>query len=309
MSHKIVVLDGIYANPGDLSWEPLNKYGEVTVYNQTPSDLVIKRAKNAEILIINKIKLGRSQFEALPNLKLVIISATGMDNVDLDAAEKSGIPVKNVSGYSTRSVAQHVFSLILTLYNHVILHSYSVKKGEWNNDKGFSYLLKTIPELSSKTMTVVGYGQIGSEVAHIAKAFGMKVLVVSNHINQLEDYTLVSLEEGFKLADIVSLHWPLTPEREGFVNEALLATMKSSAILVNTARGALVNEQDLAHALQHQTIAAAALDVMKYEPPETNNPLLKLSNCIITPHIAWASNQARAILLDKVFNHVAQFIK
>ena len=307
MSYNIVVLDGIYANPGDLSWEPLNEYGDVTIYERTSPDQVLERAANADILIINKIKLGATEFEKLPNLQLVIISATGMDNVDLDAAKKYDISVKNVSGYSTQSVAQHVFSMILTLYNQVEAHDQSVKNGEWNSDKGFSYLLSTIPELSSKTITVVGYGQIGSEVAKVSKAFGMEVLIVSNHSKHLDDYELVSLEEGFKRGDIVSLHWPMTPEREGLINRKLLRTMKPSAILINTARGGLINESDLADALKDKIIAAAALDVMINEPPVTNHPLLMLSNCIVTPHIAWASSKARSILLKKVFDHVANF--
>lgn len=307
MSHKIVVLDGIYANPGDLSWDPLHDFGDVTIYDRTTEDEVITRSEEASILIINKIKLGTSEFDQLPNLKLIIISATGMDNVDLKAAESRGIKVKNVSGYSTQSVAQHVFSLILAIYNKVIPHNDSVKNGDWDQNKGFSYLLETIPELTDKTLTIIGFGQIGSEVAKIGSAFGMKVLVVSDHSKSLDKYELVSLEEGFSKGDIISLHWPLTPEKKGIVNASLLNLMKPTGILVNTARGGLIKEDDLAHALRNNKPSFAALDVLTQEPPTTNHPLFQLSNCIITPHIAWASSRSRKILLDKVFEHVAHF--
>ncbi len=309
MSFKIVVLDGVYANPGDLRWDPLTAFGEVSIYERTPADEVINRSENADILIVNKIQLGAEHLKALPQLKLIIISATGTDNVNLQAAEKHGIKVQNVSGYSTHSVAQHVFSLLLSIYNQVEAHSASVKQGDWNQEKGFSYFLQTIPELATKTLTVVGYGQIGAAVAHIGKAFGMRVLIVSQHATSLDQYELVTLEEGFQQGDVISLHWPLTPERHGMVNHQLLSLMRPTSVLINTARGGLINEKDLRDALQSGQIAAAALDVMNSEPPATNHPLFQLSNCILTPHIAWASLDSRKTLLDKVFQHVATFVR
>ncbi|WP_421878566.1 D-2-hydroxyacid dehydrogenase [Marinoscillum sp.] len=304
MSHNIVVLDGKYANPGDLSWDPLKAFGTTTVYDQTSPDEVISRSENADILIINKIHLGADQFEQLPQLKLVIISATGMDNVALDAARQYGVTVKNVAGYSTNSVAQHTFSLLLELTNQVKAHHESVAGGAWDKSKGFSYTLHTIPELSSMKLAVVGYGQIGQAVAKLGHAFGMSVMVVSQHATDLEAFELVSLNKAFQEADVVSLHWPMTKDRAGIINKELLSLMKPTSYLINTARGGLINEADLLDTLKANRIAGAGLDVLSQEPPTTIHPLALLDNCIITPHIAWASQASRRQLLDIVFQHV-----
>ena len=310
MSINIVVLDGKFANPGDLSWKALKKHGELKVYDHTSPDQVIDRSKEADVLIINKIILGEEQFSHLPNLKLVIISATGMDNVDLDAAKTHDIRVKNVSGYSTLSVAQHVFSLLLELTNQVRRrHSQSVKEGTWDTNKGFSYTLSPVPELSELTIAVIGYGQIGQTVAKLAKAFGMRVLVVSDHSQSLSEYTLVSLEEAFESANVISLHWPLTEERKEIIDKNYFNRMKPGSFLINTARGGLINETDLYDALNSNKIGGAALDVLSKEPPATITPLMQLENCIITPHMAWASHNSRKVLLESVFQHVEEFVQ
>ncbi|RED94897.1 D-2-hydroxyacid dehydrogenase [Marinoscillum furvescens] len=309
MSHNIVILDGIYANPGDLSWEGLEAYGTITTYEQTAPDEVVARAKDASILIINKIKLGEAHFEQLPNLQLVIISATGMDNVDLKAAEKHDIPVKNVVGYSTESVAQHVMAMLLNLTNLPESHSESVKKGNWNENVGFSYTLQTIPELSGKSIGIYGFGQIGQRVAELAQAFGMTVNITSNHAQPSDypDYHLMPLDELFQQSDVISLHAPLRADNKEIVNKSLLAQAKPGAILINTARGGLINENDLHEALKSGPLAAAGLDVMNSEPPSTSHPLFELSNCIITPHMAWASIYSRSKLIEGVVEHVANF--
>lgn len=309
MSHNIVILDGIYANPGDLSWDGLKSFGTVTIYDQTHPDEVIERSKSASILIINKIKLGKAQFEQLPNLKLVVISATGMDNVDLNAAEQHDILVKNVVGYSTASVAQHVFASILTWSNQIEKHSESVKNGDWNEQVGFSYTLSTIPELSAKSIGIYGFGQIGQQVAKLARAFDMQVNVTSGHAQPQDypDYHLMSLEELFAQSDIISLHAPLREDNSGIVNHDLLATAKPGALLINTARGGLINETDLYESLSNGPLAGAVLDVMATEPPPTSHPLFELPNCIITPHMAWASSTSRSKLIDGVIAHVANF--
>lgn len=311
MSHKIVVLDGIHANPGDLSWEALEEFGETTIYDQSKASEVIERSKKADILIINKIKLGKAQFDELPKLKLVVISATGMDNVDIEAAKEFGIKVLNVKGYSTASVAQHTFALILALTNQVYLHNESVSQGEWDESKGFSYFLHSVPELSQLTLGIYGFGAIGQAVAKIGSGFGMNINIVSNHANPKEhpEYNFVKEGDLFMESDIVSLHRPLTSDNQSFVNRSLLGLMKPKALLINTARGALINEVDLHWALSNNRIGGAALDVLSQEPPPTTHPLFKLSNCIITPHMAWTSSQSREDLIEKVVRHVKDFIE
>lgn len=309
MSYKIVVLDGIYANPGDLSWDDLCEYGEVQIYKQTGSEQVIERSLNADILIINKVKLQREHFEKLPKLKLIVISATGMDNVELFAAENRGIKVLNVRDYSTRSVAQHTFALILSLTNKVHLYDQSVGANEWNETKGFSYVLHTMPELSQQRLGIYGFGAIGKEVAKIGASFGMQVSVVSSHTKPktFPDYQFVQEQDLFTECDIISLHCPLTETNKAFVNKSLLSLMKPNALLINTARGALINEVDLHWALTNKRIGGAALDVLSQEPPTTTHPLSKLDNCIITPHMAWTSRMSRKTLIRFVVDHVKNF--
>lgn len=309
MSLNIVILDGIYANPGDLSWESLKQLGNVTLYKQTSLEEVIRRSDGAEVLVINKIRLGAEQFDQLPNLKMVAISATGTDNVDIKAAEERNILVRNAVGYSTNSVAQHVFALILALTNRVAEHDLSVRNDDWDMERGFSYTLSTIPELSGKRVGIYGFGKIGQRVARIAEAFDMEVAVVSGHArpDSFPSYHFMEQEELFSSCDIVSLHAPLKTDNKGIVNADLLKLMKPTSYLINTARGGLVNEEDLAKALRNKQLAGAGLDVLRVEPPTTNHVLHNLENCIITPHMAWTSKEARKKLIDMVASAVREF--
>lgn len=311
MPHKIVVLDAIHANPGDLSWEELETLGEVTIYQQTPPEKVIERSLGANILVINKVYLGPDEFDQLPDLKMVAIAATGTDNVDLKEAEKRSIVVNNAEGYSTNSVAQHAFSLILALTNRVGDHHHSVHNKEWNREKGFSYTLSPIPELKNKKLGIYGFGKIGCQAAKIGEAFGMKIYITSRHARE-DDYPfyrMVDLKELFSTCDFISLHSPLHAENQGVVNEALLAQMKPSAFLINTARGGLVNEKDLVEVLNNNLIGGAGLDVLIDEPPHPENPLLQCENCIITPHMAWTSVESRKNLIRIVVENIRTFLK
>lgn len=308
---NIVVLDGKYANPGDLSWDGLKPYGRLTVYEQTSTDQVLSRAKNANIIITNKVIIGKTEFESLPYLKFIVISATGMNNVDLEEAAKHNIPVKNVGGYSTHSVAQHTWAMILELTNQISAHNQSVKAGNWNAESGFSFTKAVIPELFGMKLGIYGLGEIGKSVAHIGAAFGMDILVTSNHAQPADypNYEFVSIKELFEKSDIISLHAPLRASNKKIVDSKLLSLMKPTAYLVNTARGQLVDETDLHEVLSQNLIKGAALDVLSTEPPETFHPLFGLENCIITPHMAWTTANARSILIDEVINHVAGFQK
>jgi len=310
MQYKIVVLDGFYANPGDLSWDELKKYGLVEIYERTNPDQVIERSKDANIIIINKVVIGKSELAQLPHLQLIIISATGMNNVDLEEAQRRNIPVKNVSGYSTQSVTQHVFSMIFELTNQVARHNLAVKSGAWNDSVGFSFTKSFIPELHGKTFGIYGFGAIGQSVSNIAVAFGMQVMITSNHANPAEypEFQFGSVQDLFRQCDIISLHAPLRDGNMKIVDKNLLDLMKPSAFLINTARGPLINEQDLYQSLKEKQIAGAALDVLETEPPGEDHPLFQLDNCIITPHMAWASRESRAELIDKVTEHVADFV-
>lgn len=308
-THSIVILDGHTSNPDDFSWGPLEESGSFVVYPRTPDDLVVERSKEAHIIILNKIKMDRSKMEALPNLKYIGLLATGYDNVDVAAARELGIMVTNIPSYSTPSVAQHTFALLLQHTNRVAVHDRSVHSEEWVRSKDFSYFKEPLSELWGKNFGILGYGQIGSQAADIARAFGMKVLVHSKHTKSLEFGELVTLEDLFKRSDVVSIHAALTREKVGMVNKQLLGLMKKEALLINTSRGGLINEQDLADALNAETIKGAALDVLSTEPPSPDNPLLKAKNCIITPHISWVTLEARKRLMDTVIQNVKSFLK
>ncbi len=306
---NIIVLDGYTLNPGDLEWTELEKLGNLTVYDRTSSGEVAERAKEADAVIVNKQKLNRETLAQLPQLKYIGVSATGVNNVDLAAAKESGITVTNVGGYSTNSVAQHTFGLILALANHIELHSQSVLRGEWASAKDWSYTLSPLVELNGKTLGLIGLGSIGEAVANIALSFGMKVGAYRK--NAAKGFPpgihSVSLEELFVQSDIVSLHCPLTPETEGIVNVESLSLMKSTSYLINTGRGPLIVEEDLAAALHDGQIAGAGLDVLSEEPPKAGNPLLHAPNCIITPHNAWASFEARKRLMTLVAGNLKAF--
>jgi glycerate dehydrogenase len=308
---KIVVLDGYTLNPGDNPWDAVSALGDLTVYDRTPPDLVLERAGEADILLTNKTVLDEALLAKLPRLRLIAVLATGYNVVDVEAAGRRGILVCNVPEYSTLTVAQHTFALILELTNRVGQHDAAVKSSEWSSCVDFSFCKAPLVELVGKTMGIVGFGRIGQAVTSIAQAFGMEVIVHTPHPPQWADaprVRFVGLEELFVTADVVTLHCPQTPENTLFVNAALLARMKPSAFLINTGRGALINEPDLATALNDGKLAGAAVDVVSREPILADNPLLGARNCLITPHIAWAALAARRRLMAQSAANVAAFL-
>lgn len=311
MAKEIVILDGYVANPGDLSWYKLNTLGEVTVYDNTPESQIVERCTDAFAIYTNKVVITDQIMTQLPNLKFIGVLATGYNNVDIEAANKRGITVCNVPAYSTNSVVQLVFAHLLNVVDNVQKHSDSVFNGDWTNCENFSYRLSPMLEIAGLTMGVYGLGNIGSKVAKIANAFGMKVIsFTSKSQEQLPEYiTKVSKSEMFEQCDVLSLNAPLTKDNKEFINAETLALMKPTAILINTARGGLVNEQDLADVLNNDKLYAACLDVLDTEPALANNPLLRAKNCYITPHIAWQSDAARQSLLDISFENLKAFIE
>jgi len=308
---KIVVLDAFAMNPGDLSWEQLKNIGNTEIYDRSLPEESIKRVSDAEIILTNKALVNKDIIEAAPNLKYIGVMATGYNVVDITEAHKRNIVVTNVPAYSTASVAQLTFAFILELANHTALYAQSVENGDWVRSKDFSYHLKPIMELQNKTLGIIGFGQIGQNVAKIALAFGMKVISSHKHPerDKMEGVAFVDEKTCFTEADIVSLHCPLNQDNFEFVNKQLLASMKPKAFLINTSRGGLVNENDLAEALNHEIIAGAALDVLSTEPPSANNPLLHAKNCLINPHVAWATFESRTRLMKTVVNNVKAFLE
>jgi glycerate dehydrogenase len=308
---KIVVLDGYTLNPGDLSWGNFHALGEVIIYDRTPAGKIIQHAKDAEILITNKTPLNSDTLSKLHSLKYIGVLATGYNVVDIDAARAMGITVTNVPSYSTFSVAQLTFALLLELCLHVQRHSDSVFSGKWVDSKDFSYWNFPLMELSGKTMGILGFGNIGQKVADIADAFGMKIVCFSRSIiaqKHRENFKWVGIDELFEVSDVVSIHCPLVSETKGLVNIAKLKKMKKSAFLINTSRGPVIVEDDLAYALNNELIAGAGIDVLSTEPPSADNPLLKAKNCIITPHIAWASREARIRLMNIAVSNLSGFL-
>lgn len=307
---NICVLDGYTLNPGDLNWSDLRQLGETAIYDRTPMDLVVERAANAEIVLTNKTPLHNDTFDHLPNLKYIGVLATGFDVVDIQAAKERGIIVTNIPTYGTESVSQMFFALLLEHCNRVQRHSDAVMEGQWGKNPDWCFWNYPLIELSGKTMGIVGLGRIGLQTARIASAFGMRILAYGrNHRSiDLPDFKWCDLDELMRLSDVVSLHCPLTAETEGMINAENLSMMKRSAILINTSRGKLVNNKDLADALNAGVIGGAGLDVLAVEPPEASNPLLQAKNCIITPHIAWATKEARSRLLNVAVDNVKAFI-
>lgn len=297
---RIVILDGYVANSGDLSWHEIASQGELTVYDRTSPDEVIARCSGATAVFTNKVIIDADTIAALPDLKFIGVLATGYNNVDIEAARRTGIVVSNVPAYSTMSVAQLVFAMLLTICNRVSDYSASVAAGRWASCDDFSYRLGPIEELDGKTMAVYGLGNIGRRVAAIADAFGMHVVsCTSQPAENLPPYIeKVSRDEMFRRADVLSLNAPLTATNRHFVNAATIALMKPTAIVINTARGPLVDEDALADALASGRLAFAAVDVLAVEPPRQGSPLIGLDNCIVTPHVAWQSTDARRRLLD-----------
>lgn len=308
---RIVFLDAHTANPGDLSWASFESLGECTIHDRTPLADTVARARDAEVVITNKAALNREIISALPKLRYIGVIATGYNVVDLDAASERGVMVTNVPGYSTASVAQAVFAMILELTNHVAHHAGAVRGGRWIACPDFCFWDHPIVELSGRTLGLLGFGDIGSAVGRIGSAFGMKVLAARRAwaLPPPEGVTAASVDDVFRESDVISLHCPLNDESREIVNETTLATMKTTALLVNTARGPLVNESALAAALNYGQIAGAALDVLSVEPPGPSNPLLSARNCLITPHIAWASRESRARLIAKAAENLRAFLE
>ena len=306
---KIVVLDGYAANPGDLSWNDLKALGECTIYDRTTPDEVLSRAEDAEVLLTNKTILTADHMEALPCLKYIGVLATGYNVVDVDAAKQKGIIFTNIPAYSTDSVAQLVFSHILNIAQQVKHHSDEVHKGRWTSNPDFCFWDTPLIELRGKKMGIVGLGNIGQKTARIAIGFGMTVYAYTSKSKfQLPpEIHKLDLDELFSECDIISLHCPLTSETRHMVNTERLKSMKPTAILINTGRGPLINESDLADALNNGVIMAAGLDVLSQEPPTADNPLLTARNCYITPHIAWASAEARGRLLEIMTENVKAY--
>ena len=307
---KIVVLDGYALNPGDLSWECLNQFGDVTVYDRTPAELIVPRIGDADVILLNKTPITDETLAACPSVKLICVLATGYNVVDCDAAKNRNIPVCNVPAYGTAAVAQFTFSLLLELCNAVGHHSESVHNGDWCRSIDFCYWQTPQMELAGKTMGIIGFGRIGRAVGTIAKAFGMRVIAY-NRSRCAEGEAIgeyVELDTLFREADIISLHCPLTPQTEGLINAASIEKMKDGAILLNTARGQLVVEKDLSAALSSGKLRGAAVDVVTKEPMECTNPLLNAPNCIITPHMAWSPVESRQRIMDCTVRSIQGFL-
>lgn len=308
---KIVVLDGYALNPGDLSWNEMGKLGELTVHERTSPNELLERAYDAEVLITNKTLITAANMDALPHLKYIGVLATGYNVVDIEAAKKHQIVVTNIPAYSTSSVAQLVFAHLLNITQRVDYYTKENKKGRWTNNSDFCYWDTNLIELSGKKMGVVGLGNIGQATASIAHAFGMKVYAyTSKSQSMLPAYIQkIELDELFSVCDVISLHCPLTKETQEMVNAKRIKTMKPTAIIINTGRGALINEKDLADALNNEYIYAAGLDVLSSEPPLPDNPLLSARNCFITPHIAWATVEARSRLMNIAVNNLKNYME
>lgn len=316
---KMVVLDGYTLNPGDISWEELEKFGVLKIYDRTTygrsqedQDLVTERIIEADIVFTNKTPITRSVLKKAKNLKYIGVLATGYDVVDIEAAKEMDIVVTNIPTYGTASVSQMTFALLLELCHHVGDHSTAVFNGEWTNNPDWSFWKHPLIELEGKTIGIVGYGKIGQAVSNIAQAFGMKVIAYDNHKDSMLEHESVKygdLETLLANADVVSLHCPLTEVTAGIINQKTIRLMKKNALLINTSRGPLVDEVDLAKALNGDIIAGAALDVVSEEPIKAHNPLLSAKNCVITPHISWAPKESRERLLDIAIDNLKAFLK
>lgn len=306
---KSVVLDGYTTNPGDCSWDSIAKHGSLQVFDRTATDEIQQRAAGAEVVLTNKTQLTAEILAGLPDLKLISVLATGVNVVDLDAARGQGITVCNVPGYSTPNVAQAVFALLLELTNQTALHAAEVRAGHWSSCPDFCFWRGELVELDGRTLGLIGYGAIGRAVAAVGRALGMNVLAVRRRKGlDHGDTTFTDISTIFRESDVISLHCPLTPETEKLVDASRLAVMKPTAYLINTARGGVVHEHDLAEALNSEQIAGAGLDVLSVEPPPVTNPLLTAKNCLITPHIAWASRAARQRLIEATSENIQSFL-
>ncbi len=309
---KIVVLDGYAMNPGDLTWNGLQALGDVMIYERSSEKEIIERAKGAEIVLTNKVSLPAHIIEALPVLKYIGVMATGYNMIDMDCANKQGIVVTNVPGYSTPSVVQLTFSLLLELCYHTQRHSDAVMKGKWTASPDFCFWDYPLTELSGKTLGIIGFGSIGQKVADVGAAFGMSILAYSrtktDQSHRKNFRWAAEQEELLAQADIVSLHCPLTPQTENLINAESLSIMKPSAVIINTSRGGLIDAQALADALNEGRISGAGIDVLPVEPPPIDNPLFNAKNCLVTPHIAWATKESRLRLMDVVIGNIKSFL-
>ena len=307
---RIVILDGYTANPGDLSWKELESLGQLTVYERTKPEETVARAAEADIVLTNKVIIGKAEIEQLPHLKYIGVLATGYNVVDIKAAHERGIIVTNVPAYSTESVAQMVFAHLLTVTNRTEHYAIQNRKGRWTNNPDFSYSDTLLTEIAGKTIGIVGLGNIGSRVAQIALAFGMKVKAFTSKAAETlpDGIQKADMQELFSTADVISLHCPLTDNTKHLINADTIELMKKTAIVINTGRGPLVDDQAVADALEDKRIAAYCADVLTEEPPRADNPLLKQQNAYITPHIAWATVEARVRLLQVAIENVRAFL-
>jgi glycerate dehydrogenase len=302
---RIVITDGYTLNPGDLDWSVISSFGQIDYYDGTPREKVMERCRGANIILTNKTVIPADVIAAAKNLKMVAVTATGYNNVDIQAAKRAGVVVSNVPEYGTWSVAQHACALLLELVNHVGLNAASARNDEWAKSGQWSYTKRPITELKDKVLGIVGYGRIGQQMGRIGEAFGMRI-IFSNRSKK--EGNQVSIEELFEKSDVVSLHCPLTKENEGFINYALLSKMKKNALIINTSRGQLINEDDLVRALNDNLVAGAALDVLKEEPPAVGHPLVHHPRVIVTPHNAWVSVEARTRMMQVTAENIKMFL-
>lgn len=307
---KICILDGYPLNPGDLDWSPVERLGDVTLFDRTPADKIVERAADADIVLTNKVPFSADTLRQLPRLRFICVLATGYNIIDTEAAARQGVVVANIPAYSTMSVAQMAFAHILNITNHVASYAREVADGKWTNCPDFCFWDSALTELAGKTMGIVGLGNTGMATARIAVAMGMKVVAMTSKSADTlpEGITPAPLDDVLASAEVVSLHCPLTPSTRHLINAASIAKMKPSAILINTGRGPLVDEQAVADALNGGRLAAFGADVLSQEPPRGDNPLLSARNCFLTPHIAWATLEARTRLMSTATENVRQFI-
>ena len=307
---KICILDGYSLNPGDLDWSPVERLGDVTLFDRTPADKIVERAADADIVLTNKVPFSADTLRQLPRLRFICVLATGYNIIDTEAAARQGVVVANIPAYSTMSVAQMAFAHILNITNHVASYAREVADGKWTNCPDFCFWDSALTELAGKTMGIVGLGNTGMATARIAVAMGMEVVAMTSKSADTlpEGITPAPLDDVLASADVVSLHCPLTPSTRHLINAASIAKMKPSAILINTGRGPLVDEQAVADALNGGRLAAFGADVLSQEPPRGDNPLLSARNCFLTPNIAWATLEARTRLMSTATENVRQFI-
>jgi glycerate dehydrogenase len=310
---RITVLDGYTSNPGDLSWDAFEELGEITVHERTTPEEVVSRCLGCEVVFTNKVVMDAGIIDQLPDLKYIGVLATGTNVIDLEHAGKKGVCVTNIPGYGTDSVVQHILAFMLHFSSRVSIHDEAVHQGDWVNSKDFCFTLGTLNELSGSTLGIIGLGTIGRKLAMVADAMGMKIIAAhQSSMDRLElpfEVEWLPVDEVFARSDFLSLNCPLTADTENLVNAERLQKMKSSAVLINTGRGPLVDEQALADGLNEGTIAGAGLDVLSTEPPATDNPLLTAKNCVITPHVAWASLQARKRLLVIAAENLSAYLR